>query len=702
MFGGDGALVALAPGEQEIAGAALAALRTWSSERLALELRAALVPVADVRAAGHDVRAARFRVSGDGGLRDVLRWRSELGRPRGQGRALPGHAGAVRGAAGPRRGCSCRFLPMRARSGAILSLIALPRDGAASSVRRARRAAGRAARVRGRGGHPVPATGPQRDLAAPRRPWTRASRRRAAGGSRGRAVALLESGVCVAPRRTGRPMSASTPGRTTPTSSLNADFRKFDDGLKLTVDVPDAACARIEELLAAAARDGVCRYGTHRQDEALMTCIVPSTASAITCTSSTAPRAATRWRRRCCKRLGLIHRAARPGYARLRARALRDRPGDAVPVGARARGQRRDVREVSAELARRGHRVLIVAPSSSPALVREAPQARARGRRAAACARRRRAAAGRRRRGRAAGAPGARGRRCRSTSRARSGDLFERTPLDLCHVHEPFAPSVSAAPRCAHSRALNVGSFHAPQERLVATQVARKVVELMLGRLDARTPSYETTARADAAPLPRSTTSCCARRSGGAARAAPRTASRVRIVFTEDEERPALRLLLRALRAVDAALAVGARRAQRARARRSTPLRADLRERVRYVDAAATPLDELLSGRRRLRRRLGRARRRARRCSRARPRPASVPVAARLPVYEEVLGDGERGLLFDARDGAMLAAQLTRLIDDEALRARLARAPRSRAAVGARRRRGRGALRARSPPGASR
>ena len=34
--------------------------------------------------------------------------------------------------------------------------------------------------------------------------------------------------------------------------------------------------AQIEELLAAAAGEGVCRYGTFRQDEALMTCIVPS------------------------------------------------------------------------------------------------------------------------------------------------------------------------------------------------------------------------------------------------------------------------------------------------------------------------------------------------------------------------------------------------------------------------------------------
>ena len=40
------------------------------------------------------------------------------------------------------------------------------------------------------------------------------------------------------------------------------------------------------------------------------------------------------------------------------------------------------------------------------------------------------------------------------------------------------------------------------------------------------------------------------------------------------------------------------------------------------------------------------------------------PVASRLPVYEEVLRDGERGLLFEPREADVLAAQLSRLIDD--------------------------------------
>ena len=60
-------------------------------------------------------------------------------------------------------------------------------------------------------------------------------------------------------------------------------------------------------------------------------------------------------------------------------------------------------------------------------------------------------------------------------------------------------------------------------------------------------------------------------------------------------------------------------------------------------------------------------------CSCARSPRAPCRVAPRLPVYEELLGDGERGLLFEPGDVETLAAQLERLVADDALRARLRR-----------------------------
>jgi predicted metal-dependent phosphoesterase TrpH len=71
-----------------------------------------------------------------------------------------------------------------------------------------------------------------------------------------------------------------------------------------------------------------------------------------------------------------------------------------------------------------------------------------------------------------------------------SGDGVKKalasTELDVVHVHEPFAPRVSST-ALRHSFSLNVATFHAPQERVLSTQVARPLVEIFFGRLDART-----------------------------------------------------------------------------------------------------------------------------------------------------------------------------------------------------------------------
>src|SRR6185312_5629644 len=71
-------------------------------------------------------------------------------------------------------------------------------------------------------------------------------------------------------------------------------------------------------------------------------------------------------------------------------------------------------------------------------------------------------------------------------------EVLALAPLDFVHVHEPFAPSVASV-ALRHSRALNVGSFHAPTERVISTQVTRRFVELFFGRLDARTASFGAT-----------------------------------------------------------------------------------------------------------------------------------------------------------------------------------------------------------------
>jgi predicted metal-dependent phosphoesterase TrpH len=71
--------------------------------------------------------------------------------------------------------------------------------------------------------------------------------------------------------------------------------------------------------------------------------------------------------------------------------------------------------------------------------------------------------------------------------------LLKSSPPDIVHVHEPFAPSVASA-ALRHSFSLNVATFHAPQERVLSTQVARPLVEIFFGRIDARTVTRPETA----------------------------------------------------------------------------------------------------------------------------------------------------------------------------------------------------------------
>ena len=72
-------------------------------------------------------------------------------------------------------------------------------------------------------------------------------------------------------------------------------------------------------------------------------------------------------------------------------------------------------------------------------------------------------------------------------------ELLSGLELDFAHVHEPFAPSAANA-ALRSSRALNVGSFHAPTERLLSTLLGRRFVATFFGRLDLRTASQAATA----------------------------------------------------------------------------------------------------------------------------------------------------------------------------------------------------------------
>ena len=313
--------------------------------------------------------------------------------------------------------------------------------------------------------------------------------------------------------------------------------------------------------------------------------------------------------------------------------------------------------EVSRELAERGHRVVLLAPSRSPALVRESRK-RIRadeffdpdgGVRTLAVGELLFNAS---RKGISPAPP---------VDIARTiEEVLGTAPLDFVHVHEPWGPSASSV-ALRHSRALNVGSFHTPAERVLSTQVARKFVELFFGRMDARTASYEATAEL----LNRFFPASYELLRPGVTVAPPRERGpRVRIAFSDREERGALRLFLKALRLLPEDLPWEAVVYSKSGA--VPTLRSSLRHRVRIVgdeQEALSGADVVVAAS------LGQV-----------TAPGvlvkalgagAVPLAARVPVYEEVLQEGDLGLHFQVGDVEVLAEQLTRIVRDGDLRAQL-------------------------------
>ncbi len=335
------------------------------------------------------------------------------------------------------------------------------------------------------------------------------------------------------------------------------------------------------------------------------------------------------------------------------------------------------VERVSAEFAGRGHRVVIAAPSDSRKAVRESRQAitAAKDRPAALFDR-----AAPKVLALGTGIPLPRGPRPRAAplpvdvSRALEG-LLGGVDFDLVHVHDPFAPSVASA-ALRHSRSLNIGSFHEPSERTLSTQVARPLVEIFLGRLDARTTSCATTESLIERFFPgryervepgadRDVDPWWPRHAGGELGGA---AGPLRIAFCLDEEKGALRLFLRAIRRLEAEsdweAAVWAPDATEVR------IAQRLRDRVRVVRARDCTPEALVAGADVLVAASG-GPRLAPGLIRAALATKTIPVCSQLPLYTELTRDGEIGLLFQPGDAITLAGQLERLLKSAALRREL-------------------------------
>jgi hypothetical protein len=272
-FGGDGATVAISRTNAEIVGGVLARTAAWVEDSLGLTMRIAQVPVVTIREAGADVRVARFAASENvayamfagGGLT----W--------AEAQAKTGRFNITRAARGMMPnldGLYCGFAPVKAKHDVILSVIVVPVEdnisfaGAVSYLLMLLNRSDN-------GGRPLPDTGPLPS-------WRGGGLEAALAGvdaDRGALARAADAIRAAAMRLTlsaGIPIGEFRPRRYLRQLVENTDFRKFDDGLRMTIDCTSATADAVETYLLLARESGACHFGIHRQESANLTCYVPS------------------------------------------------------------------------------------------------------------------------------------------------------------------------------------------------------------------------------------------------------------------------------------------------------------------------------------------------------------------------------------------------------------------------------------------
>jgi hypothetical protein len=278
VFGGDGGTLLVPPEAAAAVRRALSALARLARTGFDLQLRVGMVPVGDLDRQGRPVNVARFAVSPGNHLALFAGGGVELAAALIKGSETYRLPEAEESDGLDLSGLSCRWEPLRARNGVVLSLLAQATDTAPAAAAAAYRAvmSGVIAIIGAApdAGNPVsnanltfrwPPSGLRLEaqtLTAGKPTWPIRLRLHAESLLQWLAVHLnLSAGAFDAKRYRAE-------------LRLNADYRRFDDTLRLVVDCAPAEADRIERFLREQREKGGIVFGVHRSDSALMTCLV--------------------------------------------------------------------------------------------------------------------------------------------------------------------------------------------------------------------------------------------------------------------------------------------------------------------------------------------------------------------------------------------------------------------------------------------
>ena len=283
VFGGDGATLLVPEARRAVCEAALRGVRKLATTAFELELRVGIVPVGALREAGHAVQVARFRASRHvrlamlrgSGVSQAERWvkDAELGPRYAVSQDGPEEASF--------EGFECRWQPVPSRRGHIVSIIVQALDATEEERARSYRDTIETleAALEDDAGHPISLRGLRLGTLFGSYSIEARLRSRSADGPGYRAAqahARKKSLIGRALIALGA-SAGGFDGKTYPQELIeNSDFRKFDEALRMVLDLSDAQLAVLEAALERARQEGHLAYGLHRAPSALITCYLRS------------------------------------------------------------------------------------------------------------------------------------------------------------------------------------------------------------------------------------------------------------------------------------------------------------------------------------------------------------------------------------------------------------------------------------------
>ena len=281
VFGGDGATLAVPSSATASVKRVLGAARRLSQNQFASDLRAGIVPVGDVRDAGADVLVAKFQLSpgnslamfAGGGVQLV---EALIKADEGNDQYL---IPIPKSDAPPDLdGLSCRWQPLKSCQGTMISMLihARGRTGSENAATYRQVIDGVAEILQADPKSASPVSAGNMIFKWPSQGIRNESKLLANSPNRfAKRVWLYCTGFI---QLILEKFDLSAGGYNAPVYRAelraNADFRRFDDMLRMILDCPVETADAIEAFFMDLHSQGKIAFGTHRSDHALMTCLV--------------------------------------------------------------------------------------------------------------------------------------------------------------------------------------------------------------------------------------------------------------------------------------------------------------------------------------------------------------------------------------------------------------------------------------------